>query len=57
MNCLKMSLISIEKKETLTEGMEVVCYTQEGSAVCLGEFTGKIDSSKGKVVDLKRVLV
>tara|TARA_B100000809_G_scaffold170945_1_gene168250 strand:+ start:503 stop:1387 length:885 start_codon:yes stop_codon:yes gene_type:complete len=50
-------IISAENEEILTEGVEVVCYTQEGSAVCLGEFTGKIDSSKGKIVNLKRVLV
>ena len=50
-------IISAEKKEILTEGMRVVCYTQGGSAVCLGEYTGKIDSKKGKVVELERVLV
>ena len=50
-------IISAEEKEILTEGMRVVCYTQGGSAVCLGEYTGKIDSKKGKVVELERVLV
>ena len=50
-------IISAEKREILTEGMRVVCYTQGGSAVCLGEYTGKIDSKKGKVVELERVLV
>jgi tRNA pseudouridine55 synthase len=50
-------IISAEKREILTEGMRVACYTQGGSAVCLGEYTGKIDSKKGKVVELERVLV
>ena len=50
-------IISAEKKEILAEGMRVVCYTQEGSAVCLGKYAGKIDSKKGKVVELERVLM
>ena len=35
----------------------VVCYTEGGSAVCLGRLVGDPDSESGTVADLERVLV
>ena len=35
----------------------VVCYTPDGSAVCLGRLTGEPTAEEGVVVDLERVLV
>jgi tRNA pseudouridine55 synthase len=35
----------------------VACYTEGGSAVCLGRFVGDPDGDSGTVVDLERVLV
>ncbi len=35
----------------------VVCYTPDGSAVCLGTMVGDPDAESGTVVDLERVLV
>ena len=38
-------------------GPLVVCYTPDGSAVCLGRLVGDPDGERGLVVDLERVLV
>ena len=35
----------------------VVCYTPDGTAVCLGRFVGDPDADSGTVVSLERVLV
>ncbi|MBP1921293.1 tRNA pseudouridine55 synthase [Halorubrum alkaliphilum] len=35
----------------------VVCYTPEGTAVCLGRFVGDPDAESGTVVSLERVLL
>jgi tRNA pseudouridine55 synthase len=35
----------------------VACYTEDGSAVCLGRLVGDPDADSGTVVDLERVLV
>ncbi|MDH5019518.1 RNA-guided pseudouridylation complex pseudouridine synthase subunit Cbf5 [Halobacterium rubrum] len=39
-----------------TDGL-VGCYTEDGSAVCLGRLVGDPDGDTGTVVDLERVLV
>ena len=40
-----------------SRGDLVACYTEDGSAVCLGELTGDADAESGTVVSLESVLV
>ncbi|SEL48168.1 RNA-guided pseudouridylation complex pseudouridine synthase subunit Cbf5 [Haloferax larsenii] len=40
-----------------SRGDLVACYTENGSAVCLGELTGDADADSGTVVSLESVLV
>ncbi len=39
------------------EEQQVVCYTEAGSAVCLGRLVGDPDADEGVVVDLDRMLL
>ncbi|ELY94984.1 H/ACA RNA-protein complex component Cbf5p [Natrialba hulunbeirensis JCM 10989] len=47
----------VDAETVLERGDLVACYTQVGSAVCLGELVGDPDAESGVVVDLERVLV
>jgi tRNA pseudouridine55 synthase len=40
-----------------TDGTPVVCYTPDGTAICLGELVGDPEAESGVVVTLERVLV
>jgi H/ACA ribonucleoprotein complex subunit 4 len=47
----------VDPADVEPEGQQVVCYTDVGSAVCIGRLVGDPDADAGTVVDLDRMLL